>query len=94
MEEHAAAERGRAERLAAALRKSEDKREQIGAKLESTENALIEYEEGLAKANDEIKHLKTEPEAAVHRVGAPYGDGIGRDEKAWRSTGVFCCDAE
>lgn len=60
MEEHAAAERGRAERLAAALRESEDKREQLGNKFKIVENALIQCEERLGKANGENKDLKTE----------------------------------
>lgn len=60
MEEHAAAERGRAERLVAALRESEDKREQLGDKFKIVENALIQCEERLGKANGENKMLKRE----------------------------------
>lgn len=60
MEEHVAAERGHADRLAAALRESEDKREQLGNKFKIVENALIQCEERLGKANGENKDLKTE----------------------------------
>ena len=60
MEEHVTAERGRADRLAAALRESEDKREQLGDKFKIVENALIQCEERLGKANGENKDLKTE----------------------------------
>lgn len=60
MEEHVAAERGRADRLAAALRESEGKREQLENKFKIVENALIQCEERLGKANGENKDLKTE----------------------------------
>lgn len=60
MEEHVTAERGRADRLAAALSESEGKREQLGNKFKIVENALIQCEERLGKANGENKMLKRE----------------------------------
>ena len=59
-EEHVAAERGRADRLAEALQDSEDKREQLGDTFKIVENALIQCKERLAKANGENKMLKRE----------------------------------
>lgn len=48
LEEHVAAERGRADRLAEALRESEDKREQLQEELASRKNALVEVEKWMS----------------------------------------------
>ena len=53
MEEHAAAERGRAERMAAALRESEDKREQLEQELKKMRR--VESAHSMGTVLDEMK---------------------------------------
>ena len=90
MEEHAAAERGRADRLAAALHESEDKREQFGNKFKIVENALIQCEERLGKANGENKDLKTELKKLRCTESAhPTGEAAGGAPGSSRSTGTM-----
>ena len=90
MEEHAAAERGRAERLAAALRESEDKCEQLGNKFKIVENALIQCEERLGKANGENKDLKTELKKLRCTESAhPMGEAAGGAPGSSRPTGTM-----
>ena len=90
MEEHVAAERGHADRLAAALRESEDKREQLGNKFKIVENALIQCEERLGKANGENKDLKTELKKLRCTESAhPMGEAASGAPGSSRSTGTM-----
>lgn len=90
MEEHVTAERGRADRLAAALRESEGKREQLENKFKIVENALIQCEERLGKANGENKDLKTELKKLRCTESAhPMGEAAGGTPGSSRSTGTM-----
>lgn len=90
MEEHVTAERGRADRLAAALRESKDKREQLGNKFKIVENALIQCEERLGKANGENKDLKTELKKLRCTESAhPMGEAAGGAPGSSRPTGTM-----
>ena len=72
MEEHVAAERGHADRLAAALRESEDKCEQLQKELASKENVLADATKMVRALNIDIdKFMQENGLPLIGRSGSP-----------------------
>ena len=72
MEEHVAAERGHADRLAAALRESEDKCEQLQKELASKDNVLADATKMVRALNIDIdKFMQENGLPLIGRSGSP-----------------------
>ena len=72
MEEHVTAERGRADRLAAALRESEEKCEQLQKELSSKENVLADATKMVRALNIDIdKFMQENGLPLIGRSGSP-----------------------